>query len=118
MVIVVAAAPLLLRIFGVAYAVAATDCLRVLALSALPMGGTYLVDSLLIARDRMAAFVFMNGANAVLVLGLVGILLPRGLTAAAGGWALSQVLGLLLGVILIATSRSGRHRRGAGQVSM
>ena len=37
-VIVVVAAPLLLRIFGVAYAAAATGCLRVLALSALPMG--------------------------------------------------------------------------------
>ena len=109
-VIVVVAAPLLLRIFGVAYAASATGCLRVLALSALPMGGTYLVDSLLIARDRIAAFVFMNAANSAFVLVLVGILLPRGLTAAAGGWALSQVLSLLLGVILLATARSGRHR--------
>ena len=31
---------------------AATGCLRVLAVSALVAGGTYLVDSLLIARDR------------------------------------------------------------------
>jgi O-antigen/teichoic acid export membrane protein len=110
LVIVVAAAPLLLRIFGVAYAVAATGCLRVLALSALPMVGTYLVDSILIARDRIAAFVFMNGANAALVLGLVWVLLPRGLTAAAGGWALAQGLSLLLGAIVLGTAKFGRHR--------
>ena len=107
LVIMVAAAPLLLRIFGVDYAAAATGCLRVLALSALPMGGTYLVDSLLIARDRIAAYVFMNGANAALVLGLVGILLPRGLTAAAWGWTLAQGLSLLLGLLVLATARSG-----------
>ena len=110
LVIVVAAAPLLLRIFGVAYAAAATGCLRVLALSTVLMGGTYLVDSLLIARDRIAAYVFMNCVNGALVLGLVGIMLPRGLTAAAGGWALAQGLSLLLGVLVLATARSGRHR--------
>ena len=110
LVIVVAAAPLLLGIFGAAYAAAATGCLRILALSTLLMGGTYLVDSLLIARDRIAAYVFMNGANAALVLGLVGIMLPRGLTAAAGGWALAQGLSLFLGLLVLAMDRSGRHR--------
>jgi O-antigen/teichoic acid export membrane protein len=110
LIVVVAAAPLLLHIFGAAYAAAATGCLRVLALSALPMGGTYLVDSLLIARDRIAAFVFINGVNAALVLGLVWILLPRGLTAAAGGWALAQCLSLLVGVIVLGAAKFGRHR--------
>ena len=110
--IVVLVAPLLLRIFGEAYAAAATGCLRVLALSTLLMGGTYLVDSLLIARDRIAAYVFMNGANAALVLGLVGMMLPRGLTAAACGWALAQGLSLLLGLLMLAMARSGRHRLG------
>jgi O-antigen/teichoic acid export membrane protein len=108
LVIVVVAAPLLLRVFGAAYAAAATGCLRMLALSALPMGGTYLVDSLLIARDHVAAFVFINGANAALVLGLVWILLPHGLTAAAGGWALAQCISLLLGVIILGAVNSDR----------
>jgi glycosyltransferase involved in cell wall biosynthesis/O-antigen/teichoic acid export membrane protein len=109
-VIVFVTAPLLLRIFGAGYALTATGCLRVLAMSALPMGGTYLVDSLLIARDRITAFVFINGANAALVLGLVGLTLPRGLTAAAGGWALAQSLSLLLGVTMLALDKSRRHR--------
>jgi len=109
-VIVIVAAPLILSLFGAAYAVAATDCLRVLALSALFTGGTYLVDSVLIARDRIAAYVFMNGANAALVLGLVGILVPRGLTAAAVGWAVAQGLSLLLGLVVVATARRNRSK--------
>lgn len=113
LIIVVVAAPLLLRIFGLAYAAAATGCLRVLALAALLTGGTYLVDSLLIAQDRVAAYVFMNGANAALVLGLVGAFLHRGLTAGAVGWALAQGLSLLIGQVVLATGRSGRHRRVA-----
>lgn len=106
--VVVVAAPLLLRLFGAPY-LAATGCLRVLALSALFTGGTYLVDSLLIARDRTRAYVFMNGANAALVVGCVAVALPRGLTAAAVGWAVAQGLSLLLGLAVLATGRIGRH---------
>lgn len=107
--ITLASAPLLLRLFGAEYSIAATSCLRVLALSTLFTGGTYLVDSLLIARDRTTAYIFMNAANAALVLGCVGILLDRGLTAAAGGWAFGQGLSLVLGLIVLATGRSGKH---------
>lgn len=85
LVILLVGAPFVLRLFGAAYALSATACLRVLLLSALFTGGTYLVDSILIARDRVAAYTFMNGANAALVLGCVAVLLPRGLTAAAWG---------------------------------
>jgi len=107
--IIVIGAPLALRVFGEAYSATATGCLRVLALSALLTGGTYLVDSMLISRDRIAAYVFINGANAALVLCMVRLLLPYGLTAAAGGWALAQGLSLILGLVLLATGRSGRH---------
>lgn len=107
--LLLAAAPFVLRLFGRAYAIEATGCLRVLALSALPAGGTYLIDSILLARDRTASYTFMQVANAALVLGGVGILLPRGLTAAASGWAIAQGLTLVLGLLLVATRRSGRH---------
>jgi O-antigen/teichoic acid export membrane protein len=109
-IIVLVVAPFVLRLFGQSYATDATGCLRLLALSVLPAGGTYLVDSLLIARDRTAAYTFMQVANAALVLGCVGFLLPRGLTAAGGGWALAQGLSLALGLAVLATARSGRHR--------
>jgi O-antigen/teichoic acid export membrane protein len=118
LVVLMAGAPFALRLFGAAYASAATACLRVLLLSALFTGGTYLVDSILIARDRIAAYTLMNGANAALVLGCVAMLLPRGLTAGAWGWTAAQCLSLLLGIVVIATGRSGRHRtivRGDGK---
>jgi O-antigen/teichoic acid export membrane protein len=118
LVLLMAGAPFALRLFGAAYALTATACLRVLLLSALFTGGTYLVDSILIARDRIAAYTLMNGANAALVLGFVAVLLPRGLTAGAWGWTAAQGLSLLLGTIVIATGRSGRHRaiaRGDGK---
>jgi O-antigen/teichoic acid export membrane protein/glycosyltransferase involved in cell wall biosynthesis len=112
-IVVVAAAPLLLSLFGAAYASAATGCLRVLALGTLLTGGTYLVDSLLIARDRKGAYVFINGVNAFLVLGCVAILLPHGLTAAAAGWALAQGLSFLIGLAVLAASRDRRRRSRA-----
>jgi O-antigen/teichoic acid export membrane protein len=108
--IMVAVAPFILRLFGQSYATGATGCLRLLALSALPAGGTYLVDSILIARDRTAAYTFMQIANAALVLGCVGFLLPRGLTAAGAGWALAQGLSLILGLLVVAMAGSGQHR--------
>jgi len=108
--IALVAAPFVLRLFGQSYAKDATGCLRLLALSVLPAGGTYLVDSLLVARDRTAAYTFMQVTNAALVLGCVGILLRRGLTAAGEGWALAQGLSLAVGLVVLATARSGRHR--------
>ena len=107
--LMVAAAPFLLRLFGQAYATEATGCLRVLALSALPAGGTYLISSFLIACDRIVAYTLMQVANSALVLGCVGILLPRGLTSAASGLALAQVLTLIVCLLALSTGRVGRH---------
>jgi O-antigen/teichoic acid export membrane protein/glycosyltransferase involved in cell wall biosynthesis len=111
LIVVVVAAPLLLSLFGPAYAAAATGCLRILALGTLLTGGTYLIDSLLIARDRKGAYVFINGVNAFLVLGCVAALLPHGLTAAAAGWALAQGLSFLVGLGVLAVGRRRRRRR-------
>lgn len=110
--VMVAGAPWLLDLFGTSYSVAATGCLRVLALGTLLTGGTYLVDSVLVASDRMVAYIVINGVNAALVLVCVGVLLPHGLTAAALGWALAQAISLVIGVVLVTVGRAGRHRRG------
>ncbi|WP_217915590.1 lipopolysaccharide biosynthesis protein [Miltoncostaea marina] len=111
-VVLAIAAPLVLRLFGDDYARGATGCLQLLALGALATGCTYLIDSILAARDRMGAYILINALNAALVLALVGVMLPRGLTAAAGGWALAQTVSVLLGVVLLRTT--GVWRR-AGQ---
>ncbi len=105
-----ATAPIILRLFGQGYATDTVGCLRVLALSALPAGGTYLICSLLIARDQIKIYTFLQIANAALILGFVGMLLPRGLTAAAGGLALGQGLTLVLCLLVLpASSVVGRH---------
>lgn len=105
-----ATAPIILRLFGQGYATDTVGCLRVLILSALPAGGTYLICSLLIARDQIKIYTFMQIANAALILGFVGMLLPRGLTAAAGGLALGQGLTLVLCLLVLpASSVVGRH---------
>jgi O-antigen/teichoic acid export membrane protein len=111
LIITVAGAPFIMGIFGASYSVAGTSSLRILSLTALPMSGNYLVDSMLIARDRSVAYLFMNGANAALVLGCVGVLLHHGLVGGSQGWALAQSASLLLGLAVIATGRTGRHRR-------
>ena len=100
-VVVLVAAPLVLRVFGLTYAAAGTTSLRFLALSTIFTGGTYLLESVLIARDRMPAYIFVNGANAVLAIGFVAALLSRGLTAAAFGWAVARGLSLLLAVFVV-----------------
>ncbi|GAA2723326.1 glycosyltransferase [Actinocorallia aurantiaca] len=99
------AAPRLLAVFGPGYAAEAAGPLRLLALSALVGAGNYLVDALLIADDRTAAFTFANGANAVLVLAATALCAPHGVTAAAGGWALAQAASLLIGMGLLARGR-------------
>ena len=114
LVLLLLVAPFVLRLFGPAYAEHATGCLRMLALSTLPAGGAYLIDSLLIARDRRVAYIFMQAANSALVLGCVGILVSRSLTAAATGWALAQSISLILGLVVLATAKGGRHRGTPG----
>ncbi|SPL94294.1 Glycosyl transferase, group 1 [[Actinomadura] parvosata subsp. kistnae] len=108
--VIVAGAPYILRVFGEGYSAQAAQTLRVLALAALVGAGNYLVDTILISRDRTGAYVLMNGANAALVLGLVAALLPYGLTAAALGWTLAQGVSLLLGAGVLVVSFAGRRR--------
>jgi O-antigen/teichoic acid export membrane protein len=115
--VMVAGAPLIMRVFGASYAAEGSNCLRILALGSLFTGGTYLVDSMLIARDRTGAYLFMNGANAALVLGCVGFLLRYGIDGGAEGWALGQAVSLLLGLIVVAAGNTGRHRVTAARAA-
>jgi hypothetical protein len=66
------------------------------------MSGNYIIDSLLISRDRSIAYLFMNGANSALVLGCVGSLLHYGVVGGAEGWALGQSASLVLGLLVMA----------------
>jgi len=93
--------PQLLRVFGQNYADAGAACLQLLCLSAFASGCTYLIDAILLARDRMMGYFIINAANAALVLVFVGLALPRGITAAAGAWFVAQTLSVVLGVLVL-----------------
>ena len=120
-----AAAPLILQLFGTDYREGATGCLRLLALGTVFTGATYLVDVLLAGTDRVRGYVFMNSFNAVVVLAAVSLLVPNGLTAVGLGWMLAQGVSLVAGVLLVATTGvldpgepgSRRHARGVGTLS-
>jgi O-antigen/teichoic acid export membrane protein len=104
MLVMIAAAPLVLTAFGPEYRDHATDVLRVLAAGTIFTGATYVVDSILVARDRVRAYVVMNVVNAVLVLLAVALLLPHGLAAGALGWAAAQGVSLALGGVVLAAT--------------
>jgi O-antigen/teichoic acid export membrane protein len=119
--IAVPGASLFLDFFGSSYSTAGSASLRILMLATLITSGSYLIDAMLVARDRSVSYLFVNGANAILVVGFVGVLVRRGgVTAAAEGWCLAQVISLLLGLVVLATGKAGRHRRegfaGSSQV--
>jgi O-antigen/teichoic acid export membrane protein len=100
--VAVLAAPYIMRTFGSSYAAEGASTLRILCLSTLVMSGNYIIDSLLISRDRSIAYLFMNGANSALVLGCVGALLRHGVVGGAEGWALGQSASLVLGLLVMA----------------
>jgi O-antigen/teichoic acid export membrane protein len=108
--VAVLAAPYIMRTFGSSYEAEGASTLRILCLSTLVMSGNYIIDSLLISRDRSTAYLFMNGANSALVLGCVGALLRHGVVGGAEGWALGQSASLVLGLLVMAL---GSLRKGA-----
>jgi O-antigen/teichoic acid export membrane protein len=97
------AAPLIMHLFGASYAAQGANALRILSLATLVTAGNYLVDSILIATDRGGAYLFMNAANAALVLFLVNALVGRGIAGGATGYAVAQAASMLLGLAVAAT---------------
>ena len=98
--LVVAFAPLGLRLFGPYYADHSTATLRLLALSAFPSA----VDTLSVSKARvvrqMSAVVGILVGLSVLVLGLTYLLVPRmGVVGAAVAWLTAQCV--VAGVLLI-----------------
>lgn len=102
--LLLAAGPLVLRIFGADYSAGAGDCLRLLAAGTVFTGANYLIDVLLTSADRVRAYALMNGINAALVLTAVAVLAPEGLTAVGLGWTLAQGASLVAGMVVLAAT--------------
>lgn len=105
-VVVVAAAPLILQLFGPSYAAEGGALLRVLALSALPFGFTAIFLGLARVEGRMATVVVVQGMMACLVLGLgVPLLRMFGTFGMGVAWLSAQIA---VAVVLCSMSlRSG-----------
>lgn len=101
-VLLILAAPVLLGVFfGHQYATHATGMLRVFALSGLLTGMTYVIDTFLLSRQHLFAYIVINAVNAVLVLGLVITLSDDGLTAVGLGWTLGQGASVIAGLTIL-----------------
>ncbi|MEU3917521.1 hypothetical protein [Streptomyces sp. NPDC029004] len=92
-VVIVAAAPQILSLFGAEYAEAGTTLLRLVALSALPNLLVSLAIDVARARRRLRWAVGLQVAMCVLVLGLTKVLLPvMGINGAGVAWLATMCL--------------------------
>jgi len=107
-------APLVLRLFGAAYAAAATPTLRLLCLAAIPNAVVALAVSARRVRRDMRAVVLLTASQCGLVLVLSVGLLLRGAGVAGVGvaWLVSSALvaGAVLAIDAGGVSRAGRLR--------
>ncbi|MEU9169722.1 hypothetical protein AB0D34_18260 [Streptomyces sp. NPDC048420] len=103
-VVLVAAAPQILSLFGAAYAAEGSTVLRVLALSALPNLLLSVAIDVARARRRLRWAVGLQVVMCVLVLGLTRLLLPElGVVGAGVAWLVTQ--GVIAVCLLMCWSR-------------
>jgi O-antigen/teichoic acid export membrane protein len=102
----------LLSAFGPAYATHGTLGLRLLALGALPLGATYVVDAVFASTDRMRAYLLINGLSAALLVGFVLVGARSGVFAVSVSWGAANVAALVIGVFML-WFLSARRLRGS-----
>ncbi|MBX6320827.1 MAG: polysaccharide biosynthesis C-terminal domain-containing protein [Rhodospirillaceae bacterium] len=108
--ILLAGAPLILRLFGASYAAEGVTLLRVLALSALPFGFTSVFLGVARVEGRMTAVAVVQGLLLVLVVALGVPLLARfGVLGMGVAWLLAQTAIALLVAVLV-VNRTGVRR--------
>jgi O-antigen/teichoic acid export membrane protein len=91
----------LLSAFGPAYAAHGTLGLRLLALGALPLGATYVVDAVFASTDRMRAYLLINGLSAALLVGFVFVGARSGVSAVSVSWGAANLAALAIGVFML-----------------
>jgi O-antigen/teichoic acid export membrane protein len=103
-VVILLAAPLVLRIFGAAYAAEGSTVLRLLALAALPnLLLTIVVSEMRVRRQVVRAAALMTTVAAIVLVLTHALLGPLGITGAGVAWLVGQ--GVVASFILAARSR-------------
>ncbi len=62
---------------------------------------TYVIDTFLLSRRHLFAYIVINAVNAALVLGLVITLSSDGLTSVGLGWTLGQGASVIAGLTIL-----------------
>lgn len=98
--LIAAAAPLVLRLFGPAYAAQGSTLLRLLCLSTplIIFNTWYLAYARVMARIRQVVWLQSVAATVLLVLGFA-LLRPLGINAIGVAWGVSQIPVMVIGVI-------------------
>jgi O-antigen/teichoic acid export membrane protein len=109
--VLVVGAPLILSLFGAAYSRQGAGCLRYLALAGLFASFNYVADVVLVARSKVAGYVFLNVAGTVSAFGFPVLFMSGGLTALGLGWFIGQIGYAALAVGTLAVCYGPRRRR-------
>ncbi len=121
--VIVAGAPLILGVFGPAYAEHGTTVLRLMALCALPVAVINVVIQMARVRRALPWMIGVRVASSAMVITLVAVLLPRyGLTGVGVAWLIAEYV-LAAGLLLVlrgwlrtteptGTARTGTDRTG------
>ncbi|MFJ4791968.1 lipopolysaccharide biosynthesis protein [Kitasatospora purpeofusca] len=99
--VIVAGAPLILGVFGPAYAEHGTTVLRLMALCALPVAVINVVIQMARVRRALPWMIGVRVASSAMVITLVAVLLPRyGLTGVGLAWLIAEYV-LAAGLLLV-----------------
>jgi len=106
--VVVAGAPLLLRVFGQNYAQHATSILRILALSA-PAVALYVVANVLLRlKKQVGSIIIVNVVYALTICGLTLAWSGRGLNWVGWAWLAGNALSGIVGMSFYKASQDGQ----------
>lgn len=86
----IAARPVL-ALFGPTYASRGAGCLQLMALAGVFASFNYLADAVLLARSKVAGYLFLNITGAAVTLALPVLFMGRDLRGVGLGWVLGQV---------------------------
>jgi O-antigen/teichoic acid export membrane protein len=98
-----AAAPLLLHVFGSGYAAGGTETLRVLALGTVGVAVNYWSAVRLRIAHHLRAMVGVQLFTTTLMIVLAALAAPHGIAAVAGAWGIGQLAGGMLGYVVSRT---------------
>ena len=102
-VVLVAAAPLLLAVFGSGYSSQGTAVLRVLALGTVGVAFNYWSSIRLRIAHHLRAMIGVQLVTTILMVGLAVLAAPHGVEAVAGAWGVGQFVGGVLGYLVSRT---------------